>query len=257
MAGGNNYVLWCLNTSSQVIAIDTNGNSITKSTPEFATQLGISENGTVWALSTEDDPDGGGAKIFWSEGDGNWNEIATSDPGGIKLCGYINDECLYQTSQGAIFRLNTDGAASHYYNVPGDIILSFDYGGGYFWASLIQNGNAPKLSFAPINKLSLRPVNYESAPSSFSVNSHGDCVALLNGNPVIFPSGGGQPTHLGASINGMGMLISSKSWSYLLSLVADVHGNKILKWVDEQGGIWQDTGWHASRVLSTYHQYGK
>ena len=72
---GNQYPLWGINNNYEVFVLKTDGSTETMSKNDFAMDIAVSEDGTVWVLSTEPDPDGGGAKIYWSNGDNTWNEI--------------------------------------------------------------------------------------------------------------------------------------------------------------------------------------
>jgi hypothetical protein len=62
---GNQYPAWLVSVNGEIQAVGTEGKVKTLSDSDFAYDLGISDDGTVWVVSTVPDPDGGGAKIFW------------------------------------------------------------------------------------------------------------------------------------------------------------------------------------------------
>ena len=127
---GNTYPVWGVNPDFQVFAVDKSGTVHSKSKVDFAYSVAVSEDGTVWALSSTPDPDGGGSKIFWSNGDGNWTEINTSDPGGVRIAGGQNDTCIYLTWDGDLRLLDTNTNNKSIYNNPS--LVEFDYGGGSY-----------------------------------------------------------------------------------------------------------------------------
>ena len=105
---GNQYPNWTISNQGEVFAIDTTNTATSKSKKDFAASIGVSEDGTIWAISYEPDPDGGGSKLYWSNGDGNWTEIDTPDPGGIyQSTGADNEGCIYKTFDGLLIRMTT------------------------------------------------------------------------------------------------------------------------------------------------------
>ena len=128
---GNQYPLWFISNNYQVFAGDSSGKAHSMSDQMFAMDISISEDGTVWVLSTTPDPDGGGSKLFWSDGDSNWNEINTPDPGGVAIAGGTGSSCYYLDYDSNIRTMDTNGASNVVYSK--NYVESIDYGGGYFW----------------------------------------------------------------------------------------------------------------------------
>ena len=65
---GNRYPLWAIEVDGTVVAYDAMATRHEMSQATFATQISVSDDGTVWIVSFNTDPSGGGLKIFFSNG---------------------------------------------------------------------------------------------------------------------------------------------------------------------------------------------
>ena len=254
-SNGNAYPYLVINNWFQVLGVNSKGDNFSLSNENFALDIGISEDGTIWAISVTPDPDGGGGRIYWSTGNGTWNEISTSDPGGVKICGGTGSSCFYITSDGVVRTLDTDGTSSVFdgtYNY-----LEFNYGGGYVWAVFsLKDGDVPQLYYSDGSVLSWNAFAGNPLPSSISSDYAGTCFAVdENNNPVYYSTDGTSTGTAGSGIDGMAMQISSKNWTYVVTFdAASSSGeNPIYKWVDESGGKFEKTNMTGMKVLSTYH----
>lgn len=250
---GNTYPALVISNDYQVFGIDSQQQKHSLSNTDFAMDIGISEDGTIWVLSLTPDPDGGGARIFWSNGDGNWNEISTSDPGGIRISGGSGSSCYYLTSEGVIRTLDTNGTSSVYDS--SNYYLEFDYGGGYVWAVFSKNGHIPQLYFSEASNLSWKAFNGEPQPFSISVNYQGNCVAVNDFSPITYSKDGSSTYSPGSGADSKTIQISSKSWTYLVSIDANAEGNLLFSWVDQQGGMFEQMAVRAYKVLATHYRY--
>ncbi len=256
---GNQFPAWGINTENQVFAVDPENNIITKSDTGFAIDLGISEDGTLWALSQIPDPDGGGARIFWSNGDGNWTEINTSDPGGVQITGTTAGNCIYRTFDGVLRTMDTAGNSSVLYDqFP---VTDVDYGGGYLWAILDSNTMEDNIIIQPHLHLSkfTSPLNWSSfkgnpSPSSLSAGYAGNCYGLIDGTPTYFLTDGSGSGSAGAGVDGQCLQMTFKNWSYVLTTNLNEEGNLVYKWVDTFGGKFEPTNIRANYFLSSFYR---
>lgn len=249
---GNQYPLWGINNNFQVFAIDTTGKTHAMSNENFAMNISVSEDGTVWISSTTPDPDGGGSKLFWSNGDSNWNEINTPDPGGISVSGGQADNCFYLTFGGEIRIVDTNSNNKLYYS--GNYIDDFDYGGGMVWAIMpTKEGGIPCLQYSDINNLQWKAFAGNPQPSSISADYQGNCKAVANYSPVYYSNDGTSTGSAGSGLNGQAIFISAKSWTFALSTDANENGNLIYEWQDEEGGTFMTMT--ASRGISIAASY--
>ncbi len=251
---GNQYPLWYISNEFGVYAVDKSGSAHSKSKTNFAMDIGVSEDGTVWVLSNEPDPDGGGAKIYWSNGDGSWNEINTSDPGGIKISGAANSRCIYLTSEGDIYTLNTDGTTTKDYSNSGFMMIT--YGGNYIWAVVPEKeGGIPVLRYTSVTDPTKTWTTFGNGvhPTSISSNYQGTCFAVLNFNPVYYTVDG-QSGSAGAGADGTTMQISFRNWNFILTTDATSDGNQIMEWQDTNGGTYMAITPRGSRVESSYYR---
>lgn len=256
---GNQFPAWGINTENQVFAVDTSNNLIMKSEPGFAIDLGISEDGTLWALSQIPDPDGGGAKIFWSNGDGSWNEINTSDPGGVQITGTSAGSCIYRTFDGILRTMDTAGNGSVLYDqFP---VIDVNYGGGYLWAILDTNTIIDNVLIKPHLHFSKfpSPLNWKAfdgypTPRSLSTAYSGNCYGLEDGSPVYFSTDGSGTGSAGAGVNGQCLQITFKSWTYVLTTDLSEEGNLVYKWRDTYGGKFEPTNIRANYFLASYYR---
>ncbi len=250
---GNQYPLWGINISYQVFAVDTNGHATTKSNVNFAMKMAISEDGTVWALSTTPDPDGGGSKLFWSNGDGHWTEINTPDPGGIGIAGGEGDKCYYLTYDNEIRSMDTSGNSASVYK--GNYIADFDYGGGMFWALMAeQTGGAPCLQYTPASSISWKVFQGKPEPVSISANYQGNCIAINSFDPVYYLKDGSSTGSAGAGVAGKALQISAKNWTFLVSTDANSEGNLLYEWQDSAGGTFFPMSVRGMIAAASYYR---
>ena len=210
---GNQYPAWLISVNFEVTAIDRLGAPYIKSKDNFASTLGISTDGTVWAVSLEPDPDQGGAKIYWSDGDGVWNEISSPDPGAIRITGGGPGSCYYLDSKNILRSLNTNGESEVVYN--GLPILSVDYGGGYLWAIIPEKpGGIPILQFTKADSINWVPFDKNPSPKSISVNRQGDCYGIIEGTNMYFSTDGKSTGPWGADADGITLRTTFKNWNF-------------------------------------------
>lgn len=251
---GNQYPLWGINNAFQVFALNTDGSTKTMSKEDFAMNIAVSEDGTVWVLSTEPDPDGGGAKIYWSNGDDTWNEIDTPEEGGLSVSSGPGSSCYYLDANNAIRQLQTDGTATTIYN--SNIVLEMDYGGGYVWALLIDNSNGKVGLYYAKSGSTLNFVKFEGdyQPHGISVDYAGNCNAADNFDPVYFSNDGKSTGSSGSGANGKTLFVSSKNWTYLLSTdYTSDYQNVIMEWQDTSGGTFVATSAGGIRIAATFY----
>lgn len=254
MASGNDYVAWLINADNQLIGVLPGGDPIVKSGPDFAYDIGISEDGTIWVISTQADPVNGGALIFWGTGDGNWNLIQKPTKEAMKICGTTAGACIYLAEDGDIVQMNTSGTS--YTLIPGSAITDFDYGGGYYWAILPdQAGGIPSLHYA---KVSPAPINWQPFkgapdPTSVTVDYEGNGYGVVDYTVMFYDNDGSTSGVYALGADGVVLQVSCKNWSYALSTKAEVKGNEVLIWADENGGMWVGTNMFGIKVLATYY----
>ncbi len=250
---GNAYPLWIISNNQQVQSVDSKQTVTNQSNEGFALEIGISEDGTVWVLSTDPDPDGGGAKVFWSNGDNNWNEIATSDPGGMQICGYTGSSCLIMSGNGQLMSIDTDGSSNVIYDTG--IILDFDYGNGLIWAIMAENaGDIASLHYTKTNT----PLSWTKVGDdvydllSLSVNEAGRCFGVEGPKPVYYDTDGSTGS-AGAFGDHIAISISVKNGNFVLSNDGKPEGNLLYEWTSESGGTYSSMNIRAAKICSTYY----
>ena len=252
---GNVYPVWGVNPDFEVFAIDSNGQVHSKSAQNFAFSVCVSEDGTVWVLSTQADPDGGGAKLYWSNGDGNWTEITTDDPGGISISGGQDDTCIYLSTGGDLRLVDTNSNNKSIYQ--NDQLIEFDYGGSMIWALFPKSvGKIATLHYADYNALQWKEFEGGIYPYSLSVDYDGNCHGIEDFNPMYYSKDGKSSGSGGSGADGKSLQYTFKNWSYVLSTDANQDGNLILEWVDEAGGQFQPTANRASKIAASYFHKG-
>ncbi len=250
---GNQYPVWGINFNYEVFAVDTNGHANTMSDANFAMKVAISEDGTVWALSTTPDPDGGGSKLFWSNGDGNWTEINTADPGGVSISGGEGDKCYYLTYDGEIRSMDTSGNSTAVYQ--GNYIVDFDYGAGMFWAIMPeQAGGIPCLQYTSASDISWKAFHGNPEPFSISADYQGNCIAIAGFDPVYYSKDGTSTGSAGAGVAGKALQISAKNWTFLVSTDANANGNLLYEWQDIAGGTFEALAARGMSVAASYYR---
>lgn len=227
---GNRYPIWTIEVDGTLVAYDAYAKKIVMSEAGFATDIGISVDGTVWVVSSETDPDGGGLKIYFSDGTKNWTEADGKGPGAIKVAGTINSDCVIITADFELFSLNKKKE----YTKLDDDIFDINFGGGYYWAlKPLKSGEIPVLQFSK----SISPTKWNVfegnlSPTSISVDASGNCWALLDGVPYHFKVDGKTKKAVipGASINAI--QISVKDYTNAILSATDVtdKGNLFLQY---------------------------
>lgn len=256
---GNNFPVWFIAGDQTVYARDAQGVNHPMSPAGFAKDLGISTDGTIWAVSNKPDPDGGGGALFWCNGDGNWNPIESSAPGGIHISGDggigLPSSGLYISSDFTLWNVFTDNSGGQL-QIPGPL-FAFDTGAGYAWAVVPdQESGIPYLNFMNVGGGDVQWTKFGPGltPTGISVSYNGDCYGILDGNPTFFSKDGVTYNSAGAGADGIGLQMSFKNTIYLVTTNVLDQGNQVMIWVDEQGGVFQDAGFQAAVVLSTYNQ---
>lgn len=252
-SNGNQYAFWYIDSNFQVFAVDGQNKSHSKSNENFASSLAVSVDGTVWAISREPDPDGGGARIYWSTGDGSWNEISTSDPGGVKIAGGEGSSCYYITEDGVVRTLDTNGTSNAFSDLHS--VLAFDYGGGHYWAIYPnERGGIATLHYST-DGVTWNDFAGKPEPIDISVGYQGNCYAVDDSfNPVYYSNDGSSTGSASAGADGKALQISFKNWSYLVSSAISDQENVIMRWVDTQGGMYQNSGFTGCKVFATYNR---
>lgn len=260
---GNVYKWLYISTDGVINGVDTS-NKVTALGNSFsARDISVSEDGTIWALSNDADPDGGGAKIYWSSGNGSWTEIADKDPGGIDVSGGPGSSCIYLDSNSTLRSLQTSGTTVELYNAQ--YVVEASYGGGYIWAVFPASiGKMPALHFATYDGTTLgawSEFNGEGGgsvePLAISSNYQGNCYGINNmGTPYVYEKDGNssyQP-FTGTNLVNTAIQVTSKNWFYAMSIIGDQDGNDIYQWVDQEGGIMQLTGIKGIKIAATYYK---
>lgn len=252
MFQGNDYKLWIINPQNQVCYVNLRGQTITVSEAGFASDIAISEDGVIWAMTTTPDPDGGGAEIAWLDKDQVWQTIRSKAPGAFDITGGREDQCIYRTSSGVLYRMDTQGNSKIIYD--SNPIFSIDFGGSMVWGVFPdQPGKIPQLHYADYSE-SLQWNEYMGiqSPSSLSVNYKGDCVGIQNFDPFVYQLPGNSRI-FGSGVHEKVAQISFKHSPYLLVAEPSIEGNPIYRWDDDEDGIWVNTGLKGNRILSTYY----
>ena len=234
---GNAYPLWMISNSFQVQSVDSSQHITNQSDEGFAMDFGISEDGTIWVLSTQPDPDGGGSKIYWGNGDSNWNEIATSDPGGIRICGFTGSSCLFLTGDYQLMSMDTDGTSKTIYDGSTNPVIEFDYGDNTIWAVLSnKEGEIPTLHYTDASTINWTSVG-ENLYSlySLSVNVQGFCFGIMDYKPVYYEKNGTTGS-AGATGSKLALAISNKEASFILTNDGDASGNLVMEYTPDGGG---------------------
>ncbi|GAB5398798.1 MAG: hypothetical protein Aureis2KO_03830 [Aureisphaera sp.] len=227
---GNRYPLWAIEVDGTVVAYDAMATRHKMSQATFATQVSVSDDGTVWIVSFDTDPSGGGLKIFFSNGTDKWQEAEGEGPGAVKIAGTSNGDCVILTSDYELYALNQKKE----YTKLDTGVYDIDCGGGNFWAlKPIKEGGVPVLQYCAANApLQWKVFEGNLSPRSISVGASGECWALLDEVPYQFKSDGKTKKAVipGATINAM--QISYKNYTNAILSATDVtdKGNLFLQY---------------------------
>lgn len=252
---GNVYPALGINAQNQVFGVDSNNNIHLLSAANFAQVIAISENGTIWAIST--DPVSGGAQISWSIGDGNWNPV-NNDPGAVLITGSTADGAFYYTESETLWGIQTSyNEGEQIGQIPA--VQNLDFGGGYLWmvAPITPDGDAC-LQFSPLNgaPFAWKPFAGLPEPSSISANYSGDCYGVDSFSPMYYSKDGSTTGNNSSGANGSALEITFKNTYYVLSTNGNENGNDVLIWEDVNGGTFVSAGFQAIQVLGTYYLAG-
>ena len=249
---GNIYPVWGINSDNQVFAVDANNAVHLLSDVNFAEVIAISESGIIWAISGVPDPDSGSV-LYWSKGDGNWT-AAGNVPGAVILTGGAGDGAVYGTEDGQIWTVTPDSYGEKIDDIQD--LQELDYGGGNLWAVFPEKPGGPAcLQFTNTSQIPAVWKPFAGSPnvSGISANYSGDCYAASDFNPMFYSQDGQSSNSAGSGANGATLALTFKNTFYLLSTSADENGNKVMTWVDEMGGVFQDAGFQAIQVLASYY----
>ncbi|MEM9548526.1 MAG: hypothetical protein AAGA77_21250 [Bacteroidota bacterium] len=252
---GNAYPLWIINNEGMVQSVDSQQKLTNQSKSDFAIDIGISEDGTVWVLSNEADPDGGGARVYWSNGDSTWNEIATKDPGGIMICGYTGSSCLILTDSGSLLNIQTDGSSALIYAEGSNYMAEFAYGGDKIWAMMnTKEGDIPSLHYANLGDFTTwHSVGDEVYYlNSLSVGQTGRCFGIEDDLPVYYDTDGSTGS-AGSMGSHFAINISVKNGNFVLSADGNPNGNLVYEWTSYNEGSYSAMNIRAFKICATYY----
>jgi len=260
---GNQFPAWIIDAQQRVCSVTSTGQVTPRSDPGFAGDIGISEDGILWVVSRKADPDGGGAEIYWGTGDGQWNEINTPDPGGVKITGAGGRGCLYLTLGGDIWSMNTE-SKGHLQKIASKV-TDIAFGESYLWAMFPPTlGAQPVLQYGTFAQM---PFQWKVFPENphplhLTANASDFCYGLKNFKPVYFLLNGTTGQWAEGAKRGMqvsfkqvasGSPEHKKNLAYLVTTSANKDGNQTMKWQDGSPGTWVDAGFRAIRVQATYY----
>lgn len=260
---GNRFPAWIIDAQSRVCSVTSSGQVTPRSDSNFAVDIGISEDGILWAVSNVPDPDGGGAKIYWGTGDGDWNEINTPEPGAVKITGAGGRGCLYLTQGGAIWSMNTE-SQGRLQNIAADVI-DIAFGESYLWATFPPTpGAAPVLQYGTFAQMPFEWKIYPGSPDPLhlTANASDHCYALKDFKPVYFLLNGTSGQWAEGAKRGLQITFKQSTrpsperrmdLAYLLTVDANKDGNQVMKWQDGSPGTWVDAGFRANKVQATYY----
>ncbi len=254
MTAKSNFIAAIINQENQVAGVKKDLTMYPFPSKFGIYDISLSEDDVTFAVSDIPDPDGGGALLYYLTEDNDWAKLDNGNPGARKVCGTGIRSCLYISEDDNIYSMNTQAQGQLVYD--GLPILELAYGGGMLWGVLPdKTGGMPQLHWSkysagsPIN-WNLFPGNYQ--PTSLAANEQGDAYGIESGLPYGYIAAKGQRFQFGAMPQPNGMEITFKNWSYVLTSNSSPQGNEVLKWVDEQGGVWQDAGFKATKVCAVY-----
>lgn len=228
---GNKFPLWTITPDGMVHAVDAMGKATPMSEANFASDIGISDDGTVWIASTQPDADGGGQKIYYSDGDSNWNEIDTAAPGGFVIAGAGKDDCVYITNEYELYAIDTKATSKGDALKLDDNVYDINCGGGYFWAlKPAKEGDAAVLQFCKATApLKWQIFEGNLSPSSISVTAAGQCFAILDGIPYELQLDGKTKKQVIPGSTQSAIEISYKDYSnVIMAPEPTIKGNQLL-----------------------------
>jgi len=224
---GNAYPLWTIGVDGSVYAYDAMATQNRMSNAGFAQDISVGEDGTVWVVSNEPDPEGGGCKIYFSNGNSTWNEIVTDGPGAFKIVGVNFDSCAYLTNDYELYVINEK---EKFMKLDVDI-FDIGYGNNYFWAKKpVESGGIPVLQFCvATSPLQWNVFEGNQDVDAVSVSSDGSCVALLDEIPMIFKLDGKtiQPVYNGNKQTAI-QVSAKTTTNVILSFDVSEKGNEVL-----------------------------
>ncbi len=253
---GNRFPLWAIEPDGTVVAYDAMATRNQMSEAGFASKLGISDDGTVWAVSREADPSGGGLKIFFSDGSKDWQEIDGDGPGAMQIAGISGGDCVIITNTNDLYSLDQKKNYTHLAKEIYDI----NCGGGNFWAiKPAKEGGIPVLQYCAAKApLQWKVFEGNLTPTSLSVGAGGDCWALLDEVPFQFKSDGKtkQAVIPGAKIEAMQISYKDYTNGILSSTDVTEKGNLFLQYNSSptiDPSYLPVKGIRANRIATTYY----
>ena len=135
--------------------------------------------------------------------------------------------------------------------------MSFDYGGGYIWATYYDSEGRVGLYYAKSgSSLDFKEFSLNGAdePIDFSVDYQGNCIAVVDNSPVYFSNDGSGTGSAGQGLNGETLSIAAKNWTYALSTKYTTdYQNVIYEWQDISGGTFEATSAGGVKIAASYY----
>ncbi len=238
-----------VNPQGQVMSCSKSGQIAELTSPNFAVQLSC-DGKYLWALTSEADPDGGGAVIKVKLLSGtDWTTISNTGPGAQQLCASGGGRCVYVTEDQQLWQVDATGEDFKQLPVPEPILqissnMALDQ--PYYWG-LFFNPNVEGGILKHTTDLSTwtAPGGTLPAIKQISVGAPGFAPG---GNPcwyidsdrqvvVIEPTGG--PSNISEAEFALQVSASGNAIIYAVSTDINVSegGNVIKSW----NGNWSDT----------------
>ena len=253
---GNRFPIWAIEVDGTVVAYDAMATRNQMSEAGFASSIAISVDGTVWAVTFEPDPDGGGQKVYFSDGSSNWTEITGKAPGAVAVAGTAKGDSVIITNDYLLYAIEQDNG---FLKLDKEV-YAIDCGAGKFWAlKPLKEGGIPVLQYCvATTPLQWKVFEGNLTPTSISVDAAGECWALLDGVPYKFKLDGKtkQPVIPGAKLNAI--QISCKDYTNAILSGTDIteKGNLFLQYNSSptiEPSYLPVKGIRASSMLTSYY----
>lgn len=249
----NKFPIITISVDGMVVGYDAMAKAHNLSESNFATEIAVGPDGTLWAVSTQPDEQEGGSKIYWSDGNGKWTEIAEDAPGGYKITGCENGSCVYITNEFELYAIDEQKQSTKL----AENVYGVDYGNGYYWALI-----PPKPGEEPVVHYSRAGANLEwqifkGNIQASSLSSAGTvCTLLIDEIPSILNLKDLSNKPMFPGITQTAMQISSKSTTNaIVSYEVSEEGNQVLVLSaspSEQEAYRPIGNIRASRVTTSY-----
>ena len=249
----NKFPIITISVDGAVVGYDAMAKAHNLSESNFATEISVGPDGTLWAVSTQPDEQEGGNKIYYSDGDGKWTEISESAPGGYKISGCENGSCVYITNKFELYAIDEQKDSVKL----AENVFGIDYGEGYYWALIPPKpGDEPVVHYSKAGG-KLEWVVFKGNIQASSLSSAGPvCTLLIDEIPslLILKDMSSKPMFPG--ITQTAMQISSKTTTNaIVSYEVSEEGNQVLVLSASPG---EDMAYRpignirASRVTTSY-----